>query len=74
MELLKEFFTKRTLLALLFWATLLSLIFLVWNTHSRHIDFFSTGSLILFLTFLVIDYAILMVVFFFIFFMSKREQ
>lgn len=74
MTLLKEFFNRRTLINSLVFALPLSLLFMWRFTHLRGIAFFSAEAGAIFGTFFIINYIILLLGFFLLFWLSKRKQ
>jgi len=72
--MLKEFFTREVLLKCLIFSMIVSLV-LMWRfTHIRHLPFFSTEALQVYGIFVLIDFLILLFVFFLLFWLSKRKQ
>lgn len=74
MSHLKEFFNKRVLINCLVFAVPMSLLFTWRYTHLRHIDVLSSAYAAAFCVFLVIVYTILLLVFFTLYWLSKRQQ
>jgi len=74
MSHLKEFFNKRVLINCLVFAVPMSLLFTWRYTHLRHIGLFSSAYAATLCVFLVIVYTILLVVFFTLYWLSKRRQ
>ncbi|MCF8448619.1 MAG: hypothetical protein K9G49_02005 [Taibaiella sp.] len=74
MNLLKEFFVKRTLINCLVFALPVSLLFLWRFVSLRSIPFFSADALQIYLVFVVLDFLFILFVFFILFWLSKRKQ
>jgi hypothetical protein len=74
MSHLKEFFNKRVLINCLVFAVPMSLLFTWRYTHLRHIGAFSSAYFVAFGIFLAIVYLLLLVVFFTLYWLSKRQQ
>jgi hypothetical protein len=71
---LKEFFNKRVLVNCLVFALPLSLLFMWRFTHLRGIPFFSAQAGVVYMIFLTVDYFILLLVFFILYWLSSRKQ
>lgn len=69
----KQFFNKRTLTLCLVFSLLLSVLSMWRFTHSRGIPFFSAQAAKVYAVFVVIDYAIILLVFFIIFWQKNRK-
>ena len=74
MTLLKEFFNRRVLVNCMVFAIPLSLLFMWRFTHLRSIPFFSKDAGLVFSMFFIVNYTILLVVFFLLYWLSKRKQ
>jgi hypothetical protein len=74
MTLFEEFFNKRTLINCLVFSLPVSLLFMGRFISQRHIPFFSVDAWKIYTIFVVIDYVIILAVFFVLFLLSKRKQ
>ncbi|GAA4465122.1 hypothetical protein GCM10023093_16760 [Nemorincola caseinilytica] len=74
MPLLKEFFNRRVLVNCLVFALPLSLLFMWRFTHLRGIPFASAAAGKIYLAFVVVNYIILLLVFFTLYWLSRRRQ
>lgn len=71
---IKEFFNRRVLVNCMVFALPLSLLFMWRFTHLRHIPFFSADAAVIFMIFAAITYFILLMVFFTLYWLSRRKQ
>ena|GEM_PF-2352084 len=74
MSLLKEFFNKRMMFNALVFDIPISVLFAWRHGHTRGIPFFSAQTADMYTVFLVINYVILLIIFFILFLMSRRPQ
>lgn len=72
--MLKEFFNKRVLVNSLVFALPLSLLFMWRFTNLRSIPFFSVEAGKVYIVFVVINYIVLLLGFFLLYWLSKRKQ
>jgi len=72
--MLKEFFNKRTLISCLIFSLPVSILF-VWRfTSLRSIPFLSAEAGKIYVVFVVVNYLLFLLMFFILFWLSKRKQ
>ncbi len=71
--MLKVFLNKRTLIGCLLFSALMSVLFMWRFTSNRHIPFFSAEAGKIYAAFVLIDYIIILAVFFLLFWLGKRK-
>lgn len=74
MSIVKEFFNRRVLTNCLVFSLPVSLLFLWRFTSLRHLPMSSMLAGKIYLVFVVIDYVIILTVFFLLYWLSKRKQ
>lgn len=74
MSHVSEFFNKRVLINCLVFSLPVSLLFLWRFTSQRSIAFFSAEALQIYAFFVVVDYLVILFVFFFLYWLSRRRQ
>ena len=73
MSIFKEFLNKRTLVSCLVFSVPVSLLFMWRFTSIRNIPFFSADAWKIYAVFVAIDYLVFLLVFFVLYWLSKRQ-
>jgi len=71
---LQEFFNKRTIISCLVFSLPVSLLFMWRFTSQRNVPFFSADAWKVYTIFVVLDFFVILSVFFILFLLSKRKQ
>ena len=74
MSLVKEFFNKRLFISCMVFSIPVSALFTWRYVHLREIAFFSGQAAKIYLVFVVADFLVFLLMFFILFWLSKRQQ